>query len=716
MIAFRLRKFVISESIAAAGMALAFCAVFAFLVIQFARGSSATFDEVVHLPCGYSYLQYGDYRLDPEHPPLIKKLAAVPLLFRRVATPPAEPEKIEDLKRGSIAITTGVHLQRAWAMGLVDHESSELMFGHSFLYGVRDETTRRFADDTPYFDSLMIPPTATLEASDFFNDADDLLFWGRLPILLLGILLAGLVFLWAKELFGLAGAVLAIALFCFDPNFIAHSGLITTDLGIAVFMFGAVYFFWRTLRRVDLINVLATSGFVALAFGSKFTAVLLLPIFLLLALGRILSKEEWPASLVREAKLVTWPARTLAIVGLSIFATLFSYGVLWSLYDFRFCPVKDAALAGQNEALVLSNSPNELTEQLPEHVPGYFPLEASIRRVAAMKLLLRDGRRDISEQLIKQSIATAPLDRSGKIILFFDRHKLLPQAYLYGLAEAEAGLLTCTSFLRGEHSSIGFRGSYFLWTFVLKTPLITIATIIAALVFALWRRTPWHLDLAALLIPVGLYWGVSLASSISVGQRHLLPIYPFLYVMCGGLAVPWARLRSGVKPWIAVAALSAVVMSSFVVIIPQRPYVARVYPHYLAYFNELAGGPPNGYKSLVDSNLDWGQDLKGLKVWLDNRRLDAGTPFYLCYFGMADPRYHRIKHINVPGGYSLEPETPLSEVKTPCYFAISATNLQGAYFEPPFQNYYSRLLKNATLLDQVGYSIFIYYFPASPSQ
>ena len=66
-----------------------------------------------------------------------------------------------------------------------------------------------------------------------------------------------------------------------------------------------------------------------------------------------------------------------------------------------------------------------------------------------------------------------------------------------------------------------------------------------------------------------------------------------------------------------------------------------MYPHYLAYFNWIAGGPVNGYKHLVHSSLDWGQDLPGLKRWLNEHDLDSTgkTPVYLAYFGKAKPAY-----------------------------------------------------------------------------
>lgn len=127
---------------------------------------------------------------------------------------------------------------------------------------------------------------------------------------------------------------------------------------------------------------------------------------------------------------------------------------------------------------------------------------------------------------------------------------------------------------------------------------------------------------------------------------------------------------------------------------------------------ELAGGPRNGYKWLVDSNLDWGQDLKGLKRWADRHRISESEPINLCYFGMADPRYYQIPHIKLPGGYALEPPVRQEETfgiaKKPGYVAISATHLQGLYFSTQQRAYWREFLKNAVPVDTLGYSIFIY--------
>ena len=123
---------------------------------------SATSDEIVHLPAGYTYWTTRDFRLNPEHPPLAKLVAAVPLLFLK---PHADMNSHD------------------WIAG------DEYLFGYHFIYS---------------------------------NDADRLLFWGRLPMTLLAALGAVVVFLWARDMFGPAAGLFALALCAFSPNLLAH--------------------------------------------------------------------------------------------------------------------------------------------------------------------------------------------------------------------------------------------------------------------------------------------------------------------------------------------------------------------------------------------------------------------------------------------------------------------------------------------------------------
>jgi hypothetical protein len=131
----------------------------------------------------------------------------------------------------------------------------------------------------------------------------------------------------------------------------------------------------------------------------------------------------------------------------------------------------------------------------------------------------------------------------------------------------------------------------------------------------------------------------------------------------------------------------------------------RIAPHQLAYFNEIIGGPSQGYKYLADSNLDWGQDLKNLKAYMDLEKLPI---VYLSYFGSAPPAYCGIRYQYVPGTWPLEWPPPSDRVPAAMrrkILAISVYNLQDVANsnKPLF-----RWLWNRQPAAKNGYSIFIY--------
>ena len=108
---------------------------------------------------------------------------------------------------------------------------------------------------------------------------------------------------------------------------------------------------------------------------------------------------------------------------------------------------------------------------------------------------------------------------------------------------------------------------------------------------------------------------MAMTSPLNLGERHLLPTYPALFILAGG-AAGWLRSQ---HRWFGAAAVAALLVALGAESIAIRP-------HYLAYFNVLAGGPESGYRHLVDSSLDWGQDLPGLKRWLEVAEADSESP------------------------------------------------------------------------------------------
>src|SRR5262249_18905668 len=204
---------------------------------------------------------------------------------------------------------------------------------------------------------------------------------------------------------------------------------------------------------------------------------------------------------------------------------------------------------------------------------------------------------------------------------------------------------------------------------------------------------------AMLLIPVVLYWGVALTSHMNIGHRHLLPIYPFLIVFASKIGRVFDSLRPRLLVVIGVLLIGWNIWES-----------AFIYPHYLAYFNQIAGGPSGGYRWLVDSNLDWGQDLKGLAKYM---RAHPDEPFYFSYFGTGKPQYYGIQGHFLPCvPMKLDREyVGFDEVPSGALVAVSATNLQCVYNDAPGIEPFMKRLRSLKPIAEIGYSIKIYRNP-----
>jgi len=253
------------------------------------------------------------------------------------------------------------------------------------------------------------------------------------------------------------------------------------------------------------------------------------------------------------------------------------------------------------------------------------------------------------------------------------------------------------SFLLGMHSKSGW-WYYYLIAFMLKTPIPLLILLVSGLLFYWKRIVHISVDLLFLLVPVAAYFIFFSINHQSIGLRYILPVYPFLFILAG-TAVGQVKIVRG-RIW---RYLTVVVLCGWYLV-----GTIAIYPHYLAYFNEAGGGPDNGYRYLVDSNLDWGQDLKGLGLYLEEKGVDK---IHLSYFGTADPRYYGIHYEWMPSYYLPEDYREGSarmrtfSFPTSGMLAISATNLQNVYFsDKQFYNW----LKQYKPIDKIGYSIFIY--------
>ncbi len=262
--------------------------------------------------------------------------------------------------------------------------------------------------------------------------------------------------------------------------------------------------------------------------------------------------------------------------------------------------------------------------------------------------------------------ASELIDRGNAVgqVLWYVEHRLhVPaHAYLLGfnrVADHNAG--GHASYLLGIRSDTGW-WYYFPVVFAVKSTMAALAMTLLLLGAGLWQvwKRQWITPMAlGLFLPPVLYFIFSMTSGINIGMRHILPVYPFIYV---GVSA-WLATRSNWRP-------GMVLLAGFVAL--QMAECARISPDYLAFFNELVGGPGRGPEYLVDSNIDWGQDLKKLGVWLDTHVGKRRARVF--YFGNAQMPYYGIDEMSYPGPMDQQGWDEVDE-----YCVTSVTTLQGVY-------------------------------------
>jgi hypothetical protein len=251
-------------------------------------------------------------------------------------------------------------------------------------------------------------------------------------------------------------------------------------------------------------------------------------------------------------------------------------------------------------------------------------------------------------------------------------YRLLPEGYLSGFAKIWLMTSERSAFFNGEFGTRGWFW-YFPYCLLVKTPLplFGLGVLAAASAGRRWREAgslgPMLYQAAPLVTFLAIYWTFALASHVDIGERYLLPTYPVLFILTGAVAT-WLRPPCRVPLVLTAALVLAYVVESTI-----------TWPNYLSYFNAVAGGPRNGYRHLVDSSLDWGQDLPALRRWQIEHGLQkqAAVPVYFSYFGTASPEQYGVQARPLPSYPELRPHRfgPL----TGGTYCISATMLQGVY-------------------------------------
>ncbi|QDV18647.1 hypothetical protein Pan153_33070 [Gimesia panareensis] len=287
----------------------------------------------------------------------------------------------------------------------------------------------------------------------------------------------------------------------------------------------------------------------------------------------------------------------------------------------------------------------------------------------------------------------------------------LPKNYLLGIDLQKKDLegIPYPSFLRNEFQKQGW-WYYYLYGFGVKTPL-GILLLLAMTVY-------WHLkycrnsklwrDEMILLIPaVSIFVLVSSHTGFSEHYRYILPVMPFLFIWISSVTL-W---KMTVPITIARIAICGAVLSSM-----------WVYPHSLSYFNEIVGGPENGHNHMINSSIDWGQDLKYLKKWVDAH--PENTPLSIAYYSDVNPKSAGIEFKLPPMrtiGFNSE---AIPNALKPGWYLISVNFMKGYPWrladsegvEMKSRQYAFSYFAKLEPVDRIGYSIYVYHITENDIQ
>jgi hypothetical protein len=519
-----------------------------------------TVDEFAHLPAGYDYLRTGRFELFPLNPPLVKVLCALPLTLIG-----------PDIDTAAPVVNTGWY---PW------------VFATDFMQRNR----ARF----------------------------DLVFrLGRLPVVALGLLAGLLVWRWTRELHGEEAGLVALLLFAFCPAVIAHAHLATVDVGFSALLLAALYTFHRYTLRPAWPALLLAAAALGAAELAKFTAVLLYPVFLLLAALALARGQRFG--------LPGWRSRggiagSLAALGL-IF--LLSLAVVDAGYLFEGVGRRAASYRFQSRLLGRAAA---ALPALPVPLPSAY-----LEGFDAIQLINETGEFPtyLFGRWSRQGSAAYYL-----VAILFKTPLPLLAAWLWapfvrlgrrrqpgpGPSAAAVCSAAAVASVPPGHSAPAARaagGGPFLGALSLPVESATGPGRDLGLAEAfLWL--PAVLLLAAF----------SLLSRVQYGIRYVLPVL-LLAIVYSGRLVPWVRApgRGRMARGLAAALLALYPVSALLAT-----------PDTIAYFNLLAGG--RGDRILLDSNLDWGQGLQRVRRAMDRAGLDE---IALAYFGHVDPALYGIR-------------------------------------------------------------------------
>ena len=392
-------------------------------VVSTIRQQSLTWDEGDHIFAGYESWKTKDFGLNPEHPPMVKMLATIPLLGLPLKVPA---------------------LQGRFFKAEAYLDGRDLLFGNAPRYS-----------------------------------AVTLIFRVRLAAGVFALALALLVFFAGREMFGTTAGLLAMGLFVFEPNVLAHSAYVTTDMALSCTMFATVYAFYRYVKRPTWGRLALTGVAAGLALSAKHSSILLLPMLVVLAAG----ETFWPGGAGSDAQEGR-RARAVRLAGALVVVIAIGAALLWAVYGFRY-NARPAGLA--------------LDPTLAEYVQPLRPLEA-------------------------------------KGILLAARLHILPESWLFGLADVRAMANDMPSYFFGRVYAHGV-WFYFPALLLIKTTLGLLGLIGLTAWALATGRMRWQREVFFMVLPPAIYLAVAMESQLNIGARHVLPLWVFGCVLAAGGAM-----------------------------------------------------------------------------------------------------------------------------------------------------------------------------------
>jgi hypothetical protein len=538
--------------------------------------TSATVDEPAHILAGYRHWQCGDFGINPEHPPMLKMLATVPLQFRTVQEPP-------------------------WDCGSRMTSRSDL-----FLYGTK----------------FLVE-----------NGSDELVMPARYLSGLFALALAIMVFAFVWHGFGRWEAITALSLLAFEPNLVANGPLVTTDMTLTATAFAAILAFYFYGLKPNVFRFCLAGLAVGLLLAAKHSAVIFVPVLFGLMMADSLVFRRREVGLLKSVF-----RRGAAFAGIFLTGLL----VLWAFYGFRHAAI-----------------PNTATPPLstPDYIAANGPPEA----VGSL---------------------------SAQIVSSVGQTNLFPESYVLGMADIVAtGNRNMYLFDRAYPRGQWF---YFPLSFLIKSSVALLLLLPLGFVFALVNPAKRR-EMCYLLLPAIVFFAVALTSGINIGVRHILPVYPFL-IAAAAVGAVWLGRKSVVWRYVLIALL----------LYHAGTTIFRVAPYYVPFANDFWGGSDRTHKIYRDPNLDFGQNNKFVKEYLEREKITD------CWFAphgnfelVAAEQPCRL----MPGSFGLNVSDQPREAVPP---VIEGTILLTAMVFPPRGGTeYSPITKSEPVA-VIGRGVFVY--------